>query len=146
MSTCQHRSKTGDQHNRLICNDCGEVFTADKALLSRLGRKKPLPKKVIRYWYLVPVRIKYHYWSDGEESFVDTLLDIPMTELFISDVEEATTERNTTQESVLEESINALLVDVQRDLARRLPPEVQQDCTITVTITGPITYSKKPLY
>src|ERR671933_589616 len=108
MSTCQHLSKTSDQ-DRLICNDCGEVFTADKALLSRLGRKKPLPKKAIRYWYLVPVRITYHYWSDNEESFVDTVLDVPMTEPFITDLQEATTERNTTQETVLEESLNALL-------------------------------------
>jgi hypothetical protein len=144
MRTCQPLSKTGD-HDRLICNDCGAVFTADKAMLSRRGRKKPLPKNDIRYWYLVPVRITYHYWSDGEESVVDTVLDIPMTEPFITDLEEATTERNTTQEKVLEESINALLVEVQQDLARRLPPEVQQDCTITVTITGTISHSKKPL-
>jgi ribosomal protein S26 len=51
MNTCQHLYKTGE-HNTLTCNDCGEVFTADKAILKRLGRKKPLPKKVIRYWYL----------------------------------------------------------------------------------------------
>ena len=145
MSTCQHRSKTGDQHNRLICNDCGEVFTADKALLRRLGRKKPLPKKVIRYWYLVPVRLTYHYWPDNEESFVDTVLDIPMTASLITDLHEATSERNTTQENVLEESLDALLEEVTRDLHTKLPPEIQQDCTITATITGPIRYSKKPL-
>jgi hypothetical protein len=144
MSTCQHLSKTGD-HDRLVCNDCGEVFTADKILLSRLGRKKPLTKKDMRYWYLVPVRIKYHYWSDNEESFVDTVLDIPMTEPFITDGEEATTERNTTQENVLKESVNALLEDITRDLRNKLPPEIQQDCTITATITGPLRYSKKPL-
>ena len=144
MRTCQHLSKTGDQA-RLICNDCGAVFTADTALLSRRGRKKPLPQKDIRYWYLVPVRITYHYSSDNEESFVDTVLDIPMTESFITDVQEATTERNTTQETVLEESLNALVVDVQRDLQSKLPPEVQQDCTITIAITGPIRSSKKPL-
>ena len=114
--------------------------------MGRRRRKKPLPAKDIRYWYQVPVRIKYHYWSDGEESFVDTLLDIPMPEPFIADLEEATTERNTTQEKVLEESLDAMLLDVQRDLARRLPPEIQQDCTITVTITGPISYGNKPLY
>jgi maltodextrin utilization protein YvdJ len=102
-------------------------------------------KPHIRYWYLVPVRIKYHYWSDGEESFVDTMLDIPMTDPFITDLQEATTDRNTTQEKVLQESLNALLVDVTHDLHEKLPPEVQQDCTITATITGPISYSKKPL-
>jgi|SRR5215831_6179811 len=144
MRTCQHLSQTGD-HERLVCNDCGEVFTEDKALLSRLERKKPLPKKDIRYWYLVPVRITYHYWSDHEESFVDTVLDIPMTEPFITDVEEATTARNTTQENVLEECVNALLEDVTRDLRNKLPPEIQQDCRITATITGPIRSSKEPL-
>ena len=145
MNQCQHRYKTGD-NDSLTCQHCGEVFTADNLPVDRRRRKKPLPAQDIRYWYLVPVRITYHYWSDNEESFVDTVLDIPMTEPFISDVEEATTERHTTQETVLEESINALLVDVQRDLAERLPPEVQQDCTITVTITGPISYRKKPLF
>jgi hypothetical protein len=144
MSTCHHRYQTGDKHG-LTCQSCGAVFTTDNLPVDRRRRKKPLPKKDIRSWYLVPVRIKYHYWSDGEESFVDTVLDIPMTDPLITDLAEATTERNTTQEKVLEESLDALLVDVQRDLTSRLPPEVQQDCTITVTITGPIRYSKKPL-
>ena len=144
MSTCQHLSKAGD-HDRLICNDCGKVFTADKALFIRLGRKKSLPKKAIRYWYLVPIRLTYHYWSEGEESFVDTVLDIPMTEPFITDLQEATTERKTTQEKVLEESLDALLEEVTRDLRKKLPPELRQDCTITATITGPIRSSKKPL-
>src|SRR5919108_6683481 len=91
MNQCQHRYKTGD-NDSLTCQHCGEVFTADSALVDRLPRKKPLPAQAIHYWYLVPVRITYHYWSDHEESFVDTVLDIPMTEPFISDVEEATTE------------------------------------------------------
>jgi hypothetical protein len=33
-------------------------------------------------------------------------------------------------------------VDVQQDLASKLPPDMQQDCTIT----GPVSYSTKPLY
>lgn len=68
-----------------------------------------------------------------------------MTEPFITDLHEATNERNTTQEKVLEESLDALLKKVTRDLHKKLPPEIQQDCTITATITGPINYSKEPL-
>ena len=144
MNNCQHLNQTG-MENRLICNDCGEIFTADKTILKRLGGKKPLSKKDIKYWYLVPVKIQYHYWSDGEDSFVDTVLDIPMTEPFITDLHEATNERNTTEEKVLEESLDALLEDVTRDLHEKLPPELQQDCTITAKITGPISYSKEPI-
>ena len=68
-----------------------------------------------------------------------------MTEPFIADLHEAITERNTTQDKVLEESLNALLEDVTRDLLTKLPPEIRQNCTITATITGPIRSSKKPL-
>jgi hypothetical protein len=143
---CQHIYKPGSG-DTLICQDCGEVFTPDPVVVKHLKRKpkKPLPEKMIHYWYLVPVRIKYHYHSDGEESFTDTVLDIPMTQPFISDLKEAESERGTTQKKILEESLDALLENVTRELRETLPPSLRQDCTITVKITGPISYSKTPL-
>jgi hypothetical protein len=65
MKTCQHLYKTGI-HNTLTCNDCGEVFTAEGLPVGRRKRKKPLPAKDIRYWYQVPVRIKYQSAIPGE--------------------------------------------------------------------------------
>ena len=60
-------------------------------------------------------------------------------------MEQATKDMNTTQEKALEENLNAMLVDVKRDLHRKLPPEKRQNCTITIKITGPISYSNEPL-
>lgn len=146
MNDCRHRYQTGLE-NTLICQDCGEVFTPDPKVVKHFNQrpKKPLPKKAISYWYLVPVRIKFHYHTDGEESFIDTVLDIPMTEPFISDLKKAEIERSTSQKKILEESLDVLLENVTRELRNTLPPGLQQDCTITVKITGPISYSKTPL-
>jgi|SRR5258708_2400469 len=108
-------------------------------------QKKHLKKKDIQYWYFAPIRINFHYNADGEDSFIDTTVDIPMTAALTAELKETAQERNTTYETVLEESLNAMLVDMKRDLHRKLPPQNREDCTITIAITGAITYSKKPL-
>ncbi len=144
MSTCQHLYKTGDDCS-LTCKNCGEVFTGYDPSVKTTRKKLPEPKDT-RYWCLVPVRIKFHYLSDGEESFIDTILDIPMTDANIKGMEDAVRDMGTSHEKALEENLNVMLVDVKKELAKTLPPEKRQNCNITIKITGPISYSKKPLY
>jgi len=148
MRTCQHLNKTGDKLG-LTCQGCGEVFPFDSGSYDRLLKRKqqkPLETQDIGFWYLVPVKIKFHYLSDGQDSFIDTLLDIPMTDPLIKQMKEARNNKYITEEKTLEECLDVLLVKTKRELNRRLPLRLREDCNITVTITGPISYSKVPIH
>src|SRR5260370_38526965 len=98
--------------------------------------KQHLKKKDIQYWYFAPIRINFHYNADGEDSFIDTTVDIPMTAALTAELKETAQERNTTYEMVLEESLNAMLVNTKRDLHRKLHQHNREDGTITIAITG----------
>jgi hypothetical protein len=148
MSTCQHLYKTGDNLG-LTCQGCGDVFPFDSGAYARLLKRKqqkPLETKDIGFWYLVPVRITFHYPSDGEDSFIDTMLDIPMTDPLIKQMKEATADPYATEEAALEAGLDALLVKIKHRLDRRCPPARREKRNITVKITGPIGYSKKPIH
>jgi hypothetical protein len=98
-----------------------------------ITRKKLRKPKNIRYCYLVPVRIKFHYLSDGEDSLIDTILDIPMTNANIKGMGDAARDMNTSYKKALKENLNVMLVDVKHELTIKLPPEQRQNCNITIT-------------
>ena len=54
--------------------------------------KQHLKKKDIQYWYFAPIRINFHYNADGEDSFIDTTVDIPMTAALTAELKETAQE------------------------------------------------------
>ena len=98
-----------------------------------------LNPKDIRYWCQVPVDIHFHYLADGEERVLPDVLNVPMTDQLLTDLETAHRERNIPYEFILQESMQDLLTEVQDELRTTLPPEQRENCVITIKVTGAIT-------
>jgi hypothetical protein len=96
-------------------------------------------------WYLVPVRIQFHY-VDDDDSFIDSILDIPMTDPLIQGMKVAKHTLCISEETALQGGLQAVMLMIRQKLIRRLPERLREKCTMTINITGPISYSNVPLH